>query len=302
MQKYIDMLLDYLSKRSRLVERKIYSYYIEMLDYILAELGKLYQKSETDGTLNRNDVRRYKRLDKLKRSVVTSSKIMSKKKQDALQEHLEQSYTYSYDWMSWAVQKESQVAYDAPLLREEIAEKAITNEIAKIKLPDTLERQRKKVVQDINSEIERGINNTETYAQVAQRVTQVVEGDRTKAIRTTRTETKRVREQATVEATQKANSEGVIMRKKWLSMKDERVRDTVKANHRKMHGQTVPVNEPFDLGNGVLAQTPGLSGTPHNDIGCRCLTTYKVVGIKAQTDEQVAKRTFVKYQSMRGEL
>lgn len=302
MQKYIDMLMSFLSKRSRAVERKIYSYYVEMLDYILAELGKLYRKSNDDGTLNKADIRRYKRLDKFKRLVVTSSKVLSKKKQEALQQHLEESYEYSYDWMCWGVQQEARASFDAPLHKDEIIEKAASNDIAKLTLSETLEKQRKKVVAQINEQIAIGLANNETYDQMAKRIEKIVDGDSEKAMRIVRTETKRVREQAQLDAAVTADEGGVIMHKRWVSVKDERVRDTAKANHKKLHGVTIPVDEAFDLGNGVTAMACGLSGTPYNDINCRCITTYKVKGIRPQTPKDVIKRTFEEYKRMKEEI
>ena len=64
------------------------------------------------------------------------------------------------------------------------------------------------------------------------------------------------------------------MYKTWRSMRDERVRQTPKANHRKMDGVSIPVKERFDLGHGVTTDVPGNSGDPANDARCRCILLY----------------------------
>ena len=64
------------------------------------------------------------------------------------------------------------------------------------------------------------------------------------------------------------------MYKTWRSMRDERVRHTSKANHRKMDGVSIPVKERFDLGHGVTTDVPGNSGDPANDARCRCILLY----------------------------
>ena len=64
------------------------------------------------------------------------------------------------------------------------------------------------------------------------------------------------------------------MYKTWRSMRDERVRQTPKANHRKMDGVSIPVKERFDLGHGVTTDVPGNSGDPANDARCRCILIY----------------------------
>ena len=66
----------------------------------------------------------------------------------------------------------------------------------------------------------------------------------------------------------------VQMYKTWRSMRDERVRQTPKANHRKMDGVSIPVKERFDLGHGVTTDVPGNSGDPANDARCRCILLY----------------------------
>lgn len=66
----------------------------------------------------------------------------------------------------------------------------------------------------------------------------------------------------------------VQMYKIWRSMRDERVRQTPKANHRKMDGVSIPVKDRFDLGHGVTTDVPGNSGDPANDARCRCILLY----------------------------
>ena len=73
-------------------------------------------------------------------------------------------------------------------------------------------------------------------------------------------------------------------------MKDERVRpNSVRKTkkgwkhtsngqykHVKMEGQSVPVNEPFQLPSGATAMSPGMSGVAGEDINCRCFVSYEV--------------------------
>jgi hypothetical protein len=66
------------------------------------------------------------------------------------------------------------------------------------------------------------------------------------------------------------NADPNIVRQ-WISRLDEKVRDT----HRKAHGQTVAVGEPFSVG-GVLLDYPGdPSAPPALGRNCRCRTMYR---------------------------
>jgi len=69
---------------------------------------------------------------------------------------------------------------------------------------------------------------------------------------------------------------GIVAEKAWLSTLDDRVRET----HEAMHGQTVPVGEPFVSPSGATGPTPGSFGVAAEDINCRC-TVIAVLGSAA---------------------
>lgn len=62
---------------------------------------------------------------------------------------------------------------------------------------------------------------------------------------------------------------GLELAKTWLSALDSRVRDT----HQDAHGQTVALDEDFDVG-GASGPGPGLMGEPAEDCNCRCTVVY----------------------------
>ena len=61
----------------------------------------------------------------------------------------------------------------------------------------------------------------------------------------------------------------VVVKKRWLATLDERVRDA----HREAHGQTVGLNDPFDVGGEHLQYPGDGAGSPENIIQCRCTMT-----------------------------
>lgn len=58
---------------------------------------------------------------------------------------------------------------------------------------------------------------------------------------------------------------GVVARKTWLASLDDRTRDS----HREAHGQTVDLDEDFEVGGGH-GPAPGQIGIAEEDIQCRC--------------------------------
>lgn len=61
-----------------------------------------------------------------------------------------------------------------------------------------------------------------------------------------------------------------ITMKTWVSMRDERVRDT----HEYLEGMTIPVNEEFYTFDGDHAMIPGGFENPENNVNCRCILQY----------------------------
>ena len=138
------------------------------------------------------------------------------------------------------------------------------------------------------------------FDTMAKRVQKALIGDNgtggsyAKSVRIVRTEAHRVREQGNHDATSDLGSKltpaSFEIVKVWHTMKDERVcpnsvRKTKKGwkhtsngqyNHVKMEGQSVPVNEPFQLPSGATAMSPGMSGVAGEDINCRCFVSYEV--------------------------
>ncbi len=63
----------------------------------------------------------------------------------------------------------------------------------------------------------------------------------------------------------------VVVGKTWLASLDDRTRET----HAAAHGQTVKLDEDFDVG-GCSGQAPGQTGCAEEDIDCRCTMTAEV--------------------------
>lgn len=168
----------------------------------------------------------------------------------------------------------------------EIVKRAVENPINGLTLDDILERSRKEVIYDIKREIGLGLSNGDRYSTMAKRITERVDMDYKKAVTIARTESHRVREAGFHDAgtdineALKGGTTSMRMFKTWITMKDERVRKSNKANHRKMDGVSIPLDEEFNLGRGIKAQAPSQSGDAANDINCRCFLKYELKEVK----------------------
>lgn len=162
--------------------------------------------------------------------------------------------------------------------RPETIKRAVENPVSGLTLKDRLEKNRKNVVYDIKQQIGVGLANGDRYTTMAERVSECLDGDYQKAVRVVRTETHRVEEAGNLDASlameDELNLAGMATTKTWITMDDVRVRHGKKANHVKMEGKTIPIDEMFNLGKGIKAMSPGNSGDAANDIHCRCFLTY----------------------------
>lgn len=298
LEKYAKLLAKWSDKVTKKFELELMKMYKELIKSALALLGEIYSKYETDGKLTYTEMMKYKRLDSFYSELNILINTTTKKQRASLLDLLEEHYEYSWDWMAWSIENELDIRLKNMKTKIDQVEKSIQNPISGLTLNETLEKNRREIITKVKREVTQSLVQGSTYKQTADRLTKTFEGDYAKSVRVARTETHRVREQATLESAQKANSYGIIMVKKWMNMKDERVRRTPKANHVTLGGQTVPVDEMFDLGHGEKGQAPGVTGYAHHDINCRCLTGYSIERIEKQSQKDVAKRTFEEYRKV----
>lgn len=72
-------------------------------------------------------------------------------------------------------------------------------------------------------------------------------------------------------ATEVAQRFGVALTKRWSAINDSRTRFT----HALAHGQKKLLNEPFEVGSGLLMYPGDPSGPPQEVINCRCVEVYE---------------------------
>ena len=65
----------------------------------------------------------------------------------------------------------------------------------------------------------------------------------------------------------KANGKGAGINKRWVTMMDDRVRDT----HSYLEGMVVPYDSDFYTYDNDHAPAPGMFSMPENNINCRCV-------------------------------
>lgn len=176
-------------------------------------------------------------------------------------------------------------------------------------LEDALEKNHKTVIYDIKQQIGIGLTQGDRMSTMAKRISEQIDSDYKKSVRIARTECHRVREAGFQDSSQRIseklqeNGSDYVMTKTWKTMQDMSVRPYRRKgkkghksfvmgsglNHVKMQGVTVLVDEPFDLGDGYTAMTPGQSGIAGHDINCRCYVSRDLM-TKAEFEKLTGRK------------
>lgn len=130
----------------------------------------------------------------------------------------------------------------------------------------------------INTETLQGIIQGESMSKIAKRIRNVQEMNRTQAIRSARTIVTGAENKGRLDSYAKAEADGIILQKEWLSSNDGRTRHThLPKSQGGVGGEIVDYDEPFS--NGLMYPGDG-SGDPAEVYNCRCSMTAVVKGFR----------------------
>lgn len=117
------------------------------------------------------------------------------------------------------------------------------------------------------SEVEETLSKPIGGKTTQERITEYTDsGDVEAIIKVVDTETHRVYNTGSLETASKLGA----TTKTWVTMLDERVRDT----HRYIEGMTIPMDAEFYTDDGDHAPCPGQFILPENNVGCRCVLVF----------------------------
>jgi len=156
----------------------------------------------------------------------------------------------------------------------EVPEDALTEEAGAF-LRDRAERYAPPIastlVRDMRAELVAGVRAGERISDLQRRIRRLLVDEVADRIdKIVRTEVIGGLNRGTLASYQRS---GVVERKQWLTARDGAVRGGRRSggfDHRKADGQTVPVDQPFDVSGELLMHPGDPNGSPGNIIRCRC--------------------------------
>lgn len=275
--------------RSITAERNIQKLYKEMLDNLNNFLGSEYAKFSEDDVLSYAILARKGEYARFLEEVQSKVNGIVPSVNKEITQTVKEVYRISYEGMVNAV---ANSVNDADLAKRlsgihltnaQVIKAAVNNPVDKLTLSKTLEKNRKQIVYNIKKTVTNGLMNGDRMSTMARKIQDDVEQNYRKAMLIARTEVHRVRETGhddssnSIDDVLKSENYDYRMVKTWRSKQDIATRHTSKANHVKMHMQTVLQDEEFDLGGGVTAPCPGKSGKAYHDCNCRCRVSRKLM-------------------------
>lgn len=284
-----------LEKIAKLKEKKIAKRYATLLKEINNLLADSYAKHSIDGYLTYSEMAKHNRLEKLLKQVNKQINQSETGLRNEIQGHLKSQFEDSYYQTAFAIETSSQAKLAYTTVKDEVIDKAINNKFTGLTLNERLSRRRGELVVKMRESITRGLVDGSTYKSMANVIKDDLEGDLVKANRIVRTESRRIRQEASFESAMHAKEKGIIMTKTWICVGDERSRQ----DHVDLDGETIEIDEKFTL-NGREADHPMDRNLLAKDvINCRCDIVKDIARVEKPQHEEMADLTYAEWQKER---
>lgn len=274
-----------LGQRLTGADREIAKRFAKALNEVRALMAELYEKYSRDGVLNYADMVKFDRLNKFLTEVDSLMTYNYRDIYKIVYDVLGWTYEDAWDLSAWAIETDAKAKLGYGVASADTVGAMLANPVSGLTLKETLQKSRQMIIWKIQQEVTQGLAKGETYRTMMERLKPALDNDAAKAMRIVRTEGHRVTESAKHDAAKHADKQGVRMLKTWRSSNDSRVRHTPKADHRKLDGVTLPVEQDFQQGRGK-GPAPGQMHSAAHDINCRCWLKYTVDRVeKVQYDD-----------------
>ena len=126
----------------------------------------------------------------------------------------------------------------------------------------------------VNAQVLQGILQGESIPDIAGRMQNVAEMNRTAAVRTARTMVTGAENKGRLDSYARAEADGIMLQKEWLATNDARVRHW----HAELDGQLRDREDPFENAVGKIMFPGDPSADGANVYNCRCSMAAKVIG------------------------
>lgn len=255
---------------------KIVREYQKTLKEVKSEVSSLFEKyGNKDGTLPREKMQKYNRLSKFEKALNAEIGKLTRSTNQITREGITKTYMENYFRYGHMISTEAIVPLSYSSVSKNKLDAILFNELDLIKWSERNRNNNHVMARQIKEELMQGMVQGRSYGQIAKKITERTNVGANKSIRIAQTEMHRASQQGQIESMRTAESQGVSMKKRWVSTLDDRTRD----EHADLDGKEFDIEEEFTNSKGDKAISPSQFGNPADDINCRCTMITVVNGI-----------------------
>lgn len=254
-------------------EDNIEKEYKRAADALKKEIAEL---DEQLGQLTIETMNKYNRLEALERKMIDVTQGLYQANRKEINASLRRTFVETSRSIMTVVDEDTGRRLQ-PITKSKKVTEVINSKVKGLDWRDRMGKHQADAIYELKKEIGAGITDGDTYATIAKRIQKTFDVNESKAKTIARNEVARVKSASEKDTMDEVARAGVKMTKTWNNVKDERSRGARRSdqtNHIALDGVTVPYEDEFDLGGGVKAEAPRLTGVAKHDINCRCFLSY----------------------------
>lgn len=190
-----------------------------------------------------------------------------------LEYHGKRVYELQYNGMAWVYQQ----GYGLPItggVKVPLVAQAVYSDFYGRAFDATLRKNWALYADDIMAAVTRELRQGHSYTQLAKVIQDRTDRSYSDSLRVAQTEAARIQAMAREDTLGLLDEAGVEYKKYWISTIDSATRE----DHQQMDGEFADANGIFHLPSGASGPEPTLTGSPGDDINCRCTSGTTIDG------------------------
>lgn len=246
-----------------------------------AERGEITQKEYA--AWRRNQILVGERWQEMADNLAEDYTNASKAAMSIVRGHTPDAYAANFNYGTYQVESEGRVDTAFTLYDRQTVERLLRDEPDLLPAPRvSAPKEKRWNRQHVVSAVTQGILQGESLDKVARRLQSVADMDFRAAMRNARTAMTGAQNAGRTAAYQRAQEMGIQVRKRWMATLDMRTRHA----HRRLDGETVPMDERFSNGLRYPGDPYGEAGEVYN---CRCTLVPDLPGVDAEESGRASK-------------
>jgi uncharacterized protein with gpF-like domain len=249
--------------------------YREALKNIREQIEWMYRKYGDN--VSYSDMMQYNRLFSLEKEFAEQIKDLTGENVKLTRNTIKTVYKENYSLAGYAAESTLDARLGFGNLNADAINAAVLNPMDRITWIQRETATGKATLQKISEAVTQSLIQGEGYSKTSAKLKDILEISGGRTNRIVRTEAHRAQTEGRLLAFEKtekaADTLGLTVKKQWMSVMDERTRDS----HAKMNGKLADDEGLFHLPateehGAITCEGPGLTGYPGEDIHCRCTT------------------------------